>query len=71
MSYINNLHADSSFIHHSWSFFSWLRKCPGKWVVHTLVANDGYLIVSCSVKAIIMGDCFFLIAILSLSWLVK
>lgn len=58
MSYINNYHADDSFIDCSWSYISWQRKGSVKWVVHALVANDGYLIVSCSVKAIIHGRLF-------------
>lgn len=58
MSYTNNFHADDSLIDHSWSLIYWLRKDFGKWVVRALVANDGFLIVSCSVKAIIHGRLF-------------
>lgn len=37
-------------------------------MVHALVANDGYLIVSCSVEAIIHGRSFLFNCSLSLGW---
>lgn len=52
---IKSFHADDSSNDHSWSEISWPRKGSGKWVVHTLVANNSYLLVSCCVEAIICG----------------
>lgn len=40
-------------------------------MVHALVANDGYLIVSCSVEAIIHGRSFLFNCNLSLGWFVE